>query len=153
MMRALILTLPLALGGCLAVIGYEPTPEEVEALQRGEDPRANEQPRQASGGEPARSVENTRPEPKEQPTGPADGTVLRWLDSATLVIEANARREVVALVGESVRTDLWDEQQALDERMNRWTYGKSIRLNYPRHTETGTTIYRDGEGRLLATIE
>lgn len=159
-MKRLLYALPLifALTGCMAVLGYEPTPAELEAIRRGEDPRANEgDSRETTGnaGQPA----NEAGEPEEpayspeQTPGPEQATILRWLDSATVVVEADGAREVVALFGESVRESAFDEQVALDDRMNKWTYGSYVRLSYPVKNDEGDTIYRDAEGRLLAVIE
>ena len=48
MVRLLILAcLSFCLSGCIAVLGYEPTPAELEAIKRGEDPRAGEAEREA----------------------------------------------------------------------------------------------------------
>ncbi|MBK8206904.1 MAG: hypothetical protein IPK87_08970 [Planctomycetes bacterium] len=154
---AIFLIFSCMLAGCAGVIGYEPTEAEAAAIARGEDPRANEQPRESNGGEATdpetgRVVKPKEP-PKEQPAGPGEGTVLRWVDSATLVIEAGAKRETVALVGEAPREDGWEEQRLLDERMNKWTYGTAVKLKYPTRNEEGKPIYRDGQGRLLAVIE
>lgn len=151
----LLLVLPL-LGGCMAVIGYDPTDEELEAIRRGEDPRANEgkQPaanavegnRQGQGGQPERPKAEA-----EQPPGPSQGTVLRWMDASTVVIEAENRREVVKIQGDNFASYA-DESRALDERMNTFTYGSLIRLTYPQTGSEGKPVYRDAEGNLLARI-
>lgn len=159
MLRVLTcLCLLLSTAGCMAVLGYEPTPAELEVIRRGEDPRANEgEQKQGNAGE---SAELNRERPvannwnsAEQAPAPTEGTVLRWVDSATVVIEADARRETVALPGESAAEDFGEEQRRLDKRMNRWTYGTQVRLAYPTKNEKGEVIYRDGQGRLLAHIE
>lgn len=163
MLRVLCLPLVLLASGCMTVLGYEPTPAELEAIRRGEDPRAGEEERMAerrearerrekegSAGESA----SREPEYKEgAEPGPAEGTVLRWLDSATVVIEANGQRETVALAGETAHADSGDEYIALDDRMNRWTYGTTVRLTYPAEDKQGRPIYRDSRGRLIATID
>ncbi len=149
MRAAVLLMLVVSLSGCIAVLGYEPTPEELAAILRGEDPRADEfQPaaRATTAPEPA-------PAATAQLDAPERGTVLRWRDSSTLVIEADGRAEVVALVGERALADHEAEQRALSSRMNLWTYGKAVRLTYPKRDASGGVIYRDGEGRLLARIE
>lgn len=156
-MKRLLYALPLifVLSGCMAVLGYEPTPAELEAIKRGEDPRANEgENRETTGnaGQPGEEPEEPR-YAREQEPGPADGTVLRWMDSATVVVEAGGAREVVAIVGESKRDSAFDEQVALDDRMNKWTYGSYVKLSYPVKNDEGGTIYRDAEGRLLALID
>lgn len=154
---AVLLICPLLLAGCAGVIGYEPTEAEAAAIARCEDPRANEQPREANGGEATDPETGRVVRPKEppidQPAGPSEGTVLRWVDSATLVIEAGAKRETVVLVGEVTLQDGWEEQRLLDERMNKWTYGTAVKLKYPTRNEEGKPIFRDGQGRLLAVIE
>jgi hypothetical protein len=68
----------LLMTGCMAVLGYEPTPSELEAIRRGEDPRANEaEIRERNAGE---SVENDGPRdpnysaPNDEPA-PTLGTV------------------------------------------------------------------------------
>ncbi|MBX3460796.1 MAG: hypothetical protein KF696_12685 [Planctomycetes bacterium] len=147
-----LIMLPL-LASC-TVLGYEPTPEELEAIRRGEDPRANEQPRQGNGGEQpeGRDPQKPREAPVDQPPGPLSGIVLRWVNSAVLVIEAEGKRETVALAGEAPLEDGWDEERRLDERMNKWTYGTQVTLEYPTRNGKGETIYRDGHGRLVAII-
>ena len=142
----------------MAVLGYEPTPAELEAIRRGEDPRANEGQSRETEGNAGQAREET-PEPedpryaREQQPGPDGGTVLRWMDSATVVVEVDGAREVVSLVGQGKRESEFDEQVALDDHMNRWTYGSYVALRYPLKNDEGATIYRDAEGRLLATIE
>jgi hypothetical protein len=145
----------------MAVLGYEPTPAELEMIRRGEDPRAGEDERRAEAAE-RREKEGAAGESREKgepayvegaEPGPAEGTILRWLDSATVVIEANERRETVALAGQTTKPDSGDEYAALDERMNRWTFGTPVRLAYPVKDKQGRPIYRDERGNLLATIE
>ena len=159
-MKRFVYALPLifVLSGCMTVLGYEPTPAELEAIKRGEDPRANEsEARETEGNAGQPGEEPTEPEePRyagEQEPGPEQGTVLRWMDSVTVVVEADSVREVVTLVGESPRESAFDEQVALDERMNKWTYGAFVKLSYPVKNDEGATIYRDAEGRLMAIIE
>lgn len=137
-----------ALSGC-TVLGYVPTDAELEAILRGEDPRANE--------------DEAAPKPKPRPppappevtgeAGPSRGTVLRWIDAATLVIEADDRRERVRLFRVTVPADPARAERALDQAMNRYTYGAAIRLRYPGRTRKGETVYRNAEGDLIATIE
>lgn len=152
------LCLMFAATGCVAVLGYEPTPAELDAIMRGEDPRANESERkQGNAGESAQ-IDRDRPAANNwngagQAPAPTEGTVLRWVNSVTLVIEAAERRETVALAGESALDDYQEEQRRLDERMNRWTYGSQVRLAYPTKDEKGEVIYRDQQGRLLARID
>lgn len=168
MVRLLILvSLSFCLSGCIAVLGYEPTPAELEAIKRGEDPRAGEAEREAErekaradqkgnageSGEPTSRTNSTTYGVDPTEAGPKQGTVLRWLDSATLVIEADSRRETVALPGVQASEDMAAEQTALNDRMDRWTYGKSVTLRYPLQNKQGDVIYRDSEGRLLANIE
>ncbi|MCA8911170.1 MAG: hypothetical protein KDB82_05675 [Planctomycetes bacterium] len=162
MTRIAILTcLVLSLSGCMAVIGYEPTAAELEAIRHGEDPRANEDAnkQQGNAGESGERVGNhdTRPGAMnpvaENTEGPSQGTVLRWLDSATVVIEADSHRETVALAGQTVDADPVKERDALDARMERWTYGTAVRLQYPLKDKQGEIIYRDADGRLIATIQ
>ncbi|MCB9895479.1 MAG: hypothetical protein H6839_13610 [Planctomycetes bacterium] len=160
MVRSLIcLCLILLTSGCMAVLGYEPTPAELDAIRRGEDPRANESERkQGSAGESTDTGQTTESPRKSTYTTPTDepapqeGTVLRWMDSATLVIEAGDRRETVLIQGASVSEDFGEEQRQLDERMNEWTYGTPVRLTYPVKDDKGEVIFRDEQGRLLATI-
>lgn len=144
--------------GCMAVLGYEPTPAELEMIRRGEDPRANEdEARDTTGNAGEGETRPGEPEqpriPRQQQPGPAGGTVLRWMDSATVVVEVNDEREVVRLAGERPRDSAFDEQVALDDHMNKWTYGAWVRLSYPLRGDDGSPIYRDAEGRLLATID
>ncbi len=151
----LLLVLPL-LGGCMAIIGYDPTDEELDAIRRGEDPRAHEnnQPadnsvqgnRQGQGGQPDRPKAEA-----EQLPGPGEGTVLRWMDASTLVIEAESRREVVKIQGDEFATTS-EESRALNDRMNTYTYGTLVRLTYPQTGSEGKPVYRDAEGNLLARI-
>lgn len=153
MRLALILAtvmLPL-IGGCMAVIGYEPTEAELEAIRRGEDPRANEgkEPKPADN-QPAPN-QPRQPDAVEQTEGPAEGIVLRWVDASTLVIEAEARSQVVRIPNERFETRE-AESRALNDRMNQWTYGTSVRLTYPVKDKEGKPVYRDGEGNLLAEI-
>jgi hypothetical protein len=154
-MKSLLFAFPLvlSLGGCMAVLGYEPTPAELEAIKRGEDPRAGEGSRNTAGqaGEPEEPGQSD-PETTRRP-GPSEGTVLRWLDYATLVIEADGNREVVHLADEVPPESVPDENALLDERMNRWTYGSFVRLTYPLSDPEGATIYRDADGRLLARLD
>jgi hypothetical protein len=152
MLRALIcLSLALATSGCMTVLGYEPTPAELEAIRRGEDERRE---KRGNAGESGETVDKTEPEsPKEGAPGPNEGTILRWIDSATVVIEANEQRETVLIAGEAPREDMSDEQAVLDDRMNRWTYGTSVRLSYPVKDKQGQPIYRDSRGNLIANID
>ena len=167
MLRLLILLgLVAATSGCMAVLGYEPTPAELEMIRRGEDPRAGEEERNAERREARerREKEGTAGESSEAASrepkydegaepGPAEGTILRWIDSVTVIVEANAKRETVQLAGETVRENESDEWLALDDRMNRWTYGTQVRLTYPVKDKQGNPIYRDSRGNLIATIE
>ena len=149
----LLLTLP----GCMAVIGYNPTPEDVAAIQRGENPRDSDgqaQPKDQPQAPQRQGQAGQDPAPPvAQTPAPSQGVVLRWKDSATLVIEADGKAEVVALAGQAALTDHVAEQRALSDRMNRWTYGMGITLRYPKRDEAGNTIYRDTQGQLVATIE
>ena len=142
--------------GCMAVLGYEPTPSELEAIRRGEDPRATEaEIRERNAGESSESTSTER-DPvfaaRSDDPAPLEGTVLRWMDSATVVIESGDRRETVALPGIEPSEDFGEEQRLLDDRMNRWTYGSNVRLSYPVKDDKGEVVYRDSQGRLLATI-
>lgn len=142
--------LPL-LGGCMAVIGYEPTEAELEAIRRGEDPRANEgkEPK-PENNQPANN--SRQPEvPQDQKQGPDQGTVLRWVDARTVVIEAEERSQVVLIQGDKFET-VEAESRAFNDRMNQWTYGTAIRLTYPVKDKAGKPVYRDAEGNLLAEI-
>lgn len=166
MIRALTIVLvAVSLSGCMAVLGYEPTQAELDAIRRGEDPRAGEEERQkereqagldqqgnaGESGETRASGANPGGDVYEQ--GPSEGTVLRWLDSTTLVIEADSRRETVALADQQPIEDSAREHLALEQRMDRWTYGTSVKLHYPIQDQSGEVVYRDREGRLLATID
>lgn len=150
MLRALTFLSPLLLCGCMAVLGYEPTDAELEAIRRGEDPRAGEAEREAEREQQAEVREAEAREAAKGPPAPAEGQVVRWMDSMTLVIEADARREVVAVIDDKL--DL-EDRWAVDERMNNFTYGMWVRLRYPLTDDAGEVIYRDHEGRLLAEIE
>lgn len=147
--------LVLLTSGCIAVLGYEPTPAELEMIRRGEDPRANENDSvDTTGNAGEGGTETVEPtNTVEQKPGPEQGTVLRWMDSATVVVEVDNRREVVSLVGEKARESAFDERVALDDRMNKWTYGTWVRLSYPLTDNEGAPIYRDPQGHLLATID
>ena len=143
----------------MAVLGYEPTPSELDAIRRGEDPRANESERkQGNAGESSESGANAEGPRKPNYAAPVDepapqeGTVLRWMDSATLVIEAGDKRETIVLQGTTVPEDFGEERRLLDERMNEWTYGTPVRLTYPVTDDKGEVVFRDDQGRLLATI-
>lgn len=145
--------LPL-IGGCMAVIGYEPTEEELEAIRRGEDPRANEgkEPKPASNQPaPNQPRQPDSPDAADQTEGPAEGVVLRWVDASTVVIEAEARSQVVRIPNERFETRE-AEARVFNDRMNQWTYGTSVRLTYPVKGKDGKPVYRDAEGNLLAEI-
>ncbi|MCL4729267.1 MAG: hypothetical protein KJ044_02365 [Planctomycetes bacterium] len=143
----LALLLPLA-GGCMAVLGYEPTPEELEAIRRGEDPRANESraPKPANNA-PANSPEQQTP----QDTAPSEGIILRWIDAVTVVIEAENLSHVVRIPNQRFAT-LEAEAAAFRERMDRYTYGTAVRLVYPVKDKLGRPVWRDEEGNLLAEV-
>ena len=152
MIRYLIaLPLILVLGGCMAVLGYEPTPAELEAIKRGEDPRANEGEDERTAGESGVAEDGETGGPREersvvepdQDGGPSQGTVLRWMDAETLVIEADSKREVVLVANTS---------NDLDALMDKYTYGTTVRLSYPNKDARGEVVYRDAQGRLLANI-
>lgn len=152
-MKRLLIALPLllvlsVLGGCMAVLGYEPTPSELEAIKRGEDPRANEgHGDERTAGE---SVGNDS-QPREDKAifepdhsdGPGRGTVLRWIDAETLVIEAGGRRETVNVLNRG---------NDLEALMDAYTYGRDVELTYTTKDARGEVIYRDEQGRLLANI-
>jgi hypothetical protein len=134
------------LSGCMTVIGYYPTDAELAALRRGEDPRSKEyQQRQSAGGEAEPNVSDTG--------APVEGVILRWVDSATVTIEAKGRREIVAIPSRSRLTDPQDEQNALDRNMDHWTFGKRVYLSYPLRDARGQVVHRDAQGRLLAEID
>lgn len=144
------LLLPL-LGGCMAVIGYEPTDDELEAIRRGEDPRANEGSNPPANNAPANN-QPRQPEPEvEQTQGPAEGTVLRWVDASTVIIEAENRSHVVRIAGDKFETTE-AESRAFNDRMNKWTYGTVVQLSYPLKDKQGNQLFRDSEGNLLAQI-
>ncbi len=148
-----LLCLPL-LAGCMAVLGYNPTPEELEAIKRGEDPRARErQPvkdgARADGG---KGVEKPPEAPRDQQPGPATATVLRWTSSATLTVEAEGRLMVVALPGVETPADFAAAERARMNAEDAFPYGTAIRLSYPVKDRAGKTIYRDADDRLLAEI-
>jgi hypothetical protein len=156
--KALLILLLLLPCAC-TVIGYEPTPEELEALRRGENPRAGERERRAAEREAQQNSEahphtptEPEPTPMQGPPGPDEGVVLRWVDSATVVIEADNRRETVALPGERRRADTSEERRILDRRMEQFTYGTHVRLEYTQFDDDGEIVYRDTEGRLVAAI-
>ena len=149
-MKALSALIVLVLSGCMAVLGYNPTEAELEAIRRGEDPRANEgKAGPAPDGKPA---EEKPALPAEQTPGPATATVLRWLDASTLSIEAEGRRQTVLIQGDNFATTE-AAARALDARMNAHTYGSSVRLAYPVKDAAGKPVYRDAQGNLLAVIE
>ena len=149
-MKPFLIAFPLiiVLSGCMTVLGYEPTPAELEMIKRGEDPRANEgETDERTGGESA--VAETKAEEErpifeaDQSEGPRTGTVLRWLNSDTLIVEADSKREVVVVA--NMTSDL-------DALMDTYTYGTQVSLTYPRRNARGEVIYRDDQGRLLANI-
>ncbi|MBX3475696.1 MAG: hypothetical protein KF754_15100 [Planctomycetes bacterium] len=147
---ALLVCVVLLCGGCMAVLGYEPTDEELEAIRRGEDPRANEgKPGNEKPGPADNRPRAPEPEPDRQP-GPDRGVVLRWVDASTVVIEADARSMVVRIPGEFASIEA--ESRAFNDRMNKWTYGTEVRLVYPLRDAGGQPKYRDAEGNLLAEI-
>jgi len=143
----------------MAVLGYEPTPAELAAIQRGEDPRAGEDERRETRGNAGESETRDPPKPKEpgfsddRTPGPSEGTVMRWLDSATLIVEVGLDRETVTLFGEKPLENTFHEQDALDARMSRWTFGTYVRLSYPARDQQGKPVYRDDRGRLIARID
>ncbi len=147
-MKPAVFLLPFvfALTGCLAVLGYEPTPDEIEAIKRGEDPRANEDRRTAGESESEPATEQPVFTADQDEPGPAAGTILRWVSAREVIIEADEKRERVARADAEPGDDL-------DALMNRYTYGTPVRLGYPVTDSEGGTVYRDGQGRLLATIE
>lgn len=143
----LICCLALLLSGCMAVIGYYPTEEELAALRRGEDPRANEGARrEGAAGQPAEPIAVSID------GAPRTGKVLRWIDSATVAIEAGGRREIVALAGRSRLADLNEEREAVSRQMDRFTFGMPVALTYPLTNAEGQAVHRDAEGRLIAAI-
>lgn len=147
-MKRLLIALPLALmlSACMTVLGYEPTPAELEAIKRGEAPRADkgEQAEVNKPGDESRKPAKDKPifEP-DQSAGPSEGIVLRWIDSSRVVIEADSKSETVILA--SGRGDL-------DTLMDTYTYGTAITLTYSQKDAQGQTIYRDENGNLLADI-
>lgn len=143
-MRVLLLLLMLLSSGCMAVIGYIPTDEELAAIRRGEDPRAGERPAPAAVAEPET--------PPPQPAGPETALVLRWVEADKLIVEAQGRRQTVLIQGDNFASEAARER-ALNERMNRHTYGAGIRLVFPLRDAAGATIFRDSQGNLLARIE
>jgi hypothetical protein len=134
------------------VLGYNPTEAELEAIRRGEDPRADEG-KPAPEGRPAKKRAAEAPAlPAEQSVGPATAMVLRWLDVSTLSIEADGKRQTVLIQGVNFAT-AEAATRALDARMNAHTYGSSVRLIYPLKDAAGNAIYRDAQGNLLARVE
>lgn len=145
----------LALSGCMAVLGYMPTDAELEAIRRGEDPRANEDKPADTQAPTHKPMPTHKPDtieiPVDQAPGPVEGTVLRWIDCYTLVIEAEGRRQTVLLQGPKLATHE-AEAHALDGRMNDHTFGTIVRLGYPLRDKQDKPIYRDARGNLLAKI-
>lgn len=149
-----LLCLPL-LAGCMAVLGYNPTPEELEAIKRGEDPRARERHPAKDGtrADGGKGVEKPPEVPKDQQPGPATATILRWTSSATLTVEAEGRLMVVALPGVDTPADFAAAERARMNAEDAFPYGTAIRLSYPVKDKAGKTIYRDADDRLLAEIK
>lgn len=168
-LAVLCLLLPV---GCGKVLGYYPTEAELDAIQRGEDPRANEsskpkekpsekdRPRDATGGlDNSGNERNTNSggagEKPEEPStrGPGTGVVLRWVDCGLVIVEAEGKRERVRMPGVEVPRDYTEAQDALNQRREDFPSGTKLLLSYPKKSADGkVTIYRNNEGDLLANI-
>lgn len=156
-MKWLTLVCLLGLPGCAAVLGYEPTPQELDAIMRGEDPRADDAPTEQpasveSSNEPRMTAgaPNT-PEPVQPETAPATATVLRWRKWNVVIVETDGAREEVVVLGQKKPANAFAEQSALDRNMNDYTFGATLTLEYESDAD-GKPIYRDAQGRLIAKI-
>lgn len=155
----IVAVLPL-LAGCMGVIGYYPTEEELEAIKRGENPRAkaNQPARDGKAGDSGKSARrdggNVEPTPPpEQTPGPVRGVVLRWVSAASVNIEAEGRLHVVVIPGVVVPQEYSAAERARMNAEDEYPYGTAVILTYPRRDAAGKTVYRDNEDRLLAKIE
>lgn len=158
--------------GCGKVLGYYPSEEELAAIQRGEDPRANE-----SGTPKPKPKENERRRddsggldatPRERgpnsggaggagdearDAGPAGGVVLRWVDCTMVIVEAEGKRERVRLAGAKLPDDYTEANEALNAMREKYPGGTKLLFIYPVKSPDGkTTIYRNKDGDLLAQI-
>jgi hypothetical protein len=144
-----------------------PTDAEVDAIMRGEDPRADEdnpapqpKPRAGTGRQPrettGRPTRNPQPRPEVVPESdepaPSQGVVLRWMDAATVVLEAGGKREIARVAGASVPKGFSEAADAKREAEERMPYGTRVSLEYPNLGTDGKPKYRDPEGRLLARV-
>ena len=160
--------------GCGKVLGYYPTEAELDAIERGEDPRANEtskpakkpvekdRPRDQGGGldngNPERNTNSggageRNEEPGANAAGPGTGVVLRWVDCGLVIVEAEGKRERVRLIGVEVPRDYAQAQDELNQRREDFPSGTKLALTYPQNSADGKVIiYRNTEGDLLANI-
>ncbi len=171
MKRFLIVLLLCTPCGCGKVLGYYPTEAELDAIQRGEDPRANEsskpkekpkekdRPRDTTGGLDGSGERNTNSggagEKPDEPgsAGPSTGVVLRWVDCGLVIIEAEGKRERVRMPGVEVPRDYTEAQDALNQHREDFPSGTKLELTYPQKSADGKVIiYRNNEGDLLANI-
>ena len=172
MKRLAILLCLLTPCGCGKVLGYYPTEAELDAIQRGEDPRANEsgkpapkpkesdRPRDSSGGLEGSGKERgpnssgaggTGDEARD--AGPGSGVVLRWIDCTLLIVEGEGKRERVRIPGASVPTDFAEASDALNKMRETYPSGTKLVLAYPLKSQDGKSIvYRNKDGDLLAQI-
>lgn len=170
-MKKLLCLLLLFPCGCAKVLGYYPTEEELAAIQRGEDPRADEgakpgtrpaeepRNRNSSGGLESDSGRNPASpgspgEPDATPqAGPTSASVLRWVDCSLVIVEADGRRERLRLAGVSVPRDFVEAQTALEQARQDFPSGTRLTLSYPQKGNDGkSVVFRTAEGELLATI-
>lgn len=170
-MKKLLCLLLLLPCGCGKVLGYYPTEEELAAIQRGEDPRANEsteprarpteEPRDRStsgglesdSGRIPASPDAPRQPAEEAQAGPASASVLRWVDCSLVIVEAEGRRERLRLAGVSVPRDFVEAQEALEQARQDYPSGTRLSLSYPQKNSDGkSVVFRNAEGELLATI-
>ena len=135
----------------MAVLGYNPTEEELAAIRRGEDPRAGEASRKA-GARPEKAPAEAETAPEKQAAGPAHALVLRWFEAGRVSVEVEGRRLTVLIQKDEFASEA-EAARALDLRMTTYTYGTRVKLTYPVRDAQGNTVFRDAQGNLLAIIE
>lgn len=172
MKRLAILLCLLTPCGCGKVIGYYPTEAELDAIQRGEDPRANESgtpaPKPKEGDRKRDTTGGLEGSGKERgpnssgaggagdearDAGPSSAVVLRWIDCSLLIVEGEGKRERVRIPGAALPEDLAEANDALNAMREKYPSGTKLALSYPVKSQDGkSTIYRSKDGDLLAQI-
>lgn len=172
MKRLAVFLCLLLLCGCGKVLGYYPTEEELAAINRGEDPRSEgnpkpankpndkDRPRDSSGGLDGSGKDRGSNSggaggagDEARDAGPAGGVVLRWVDCTMVIVEAEGKRERVRLAGAKLPDDYTEANDALNAMREKYPGGTKLLFTYPVKSPDGkATIYRNKDGDLLAQI-